>query len=83
MTQTAYYSDYGVRVRTERPPPSDTADFKDLMRKQAGTADHALRSRSIRIDHLCAPGNGSRPPVAAVAEGVAELVGMFKEREQG
>ncbi|WP_328342408.1 hypothetical protein [Streptomyces violaceus] len=38
MTQTAHYRDYGVRVRTQRPPLSDTGDFEDLMRKKAGTA---------------------------------------------
>ncbi|MFC9505056.1 hypothetical protein [Streptomyces sp. NPDC057002] len=37
MTQTAHYRDYGVRVRAERPPVSDTGDFADLMRKKAGT----------------------------------------------
>ncbi|MGK5691541.1 hypothetical protein ACSNOJ_01265 [Streptomyces sp. URMC 128] len=37
MTQTAHYGDYGVRVRTQRPPVSDTGDFDDLMRKKAGT----------------------------------------------
>ncbi|MFJ3618917.1 hypothetical protein ACIPSH_12305 [Streptomyces iakyrus] len=37
MTQTAHYADYGVAVRAERPPASDTGDFKDLMRKRTGT----------------------------------------------
>jgi hypothetical protein len=37
MTQTAHYTDYGVAVRAERPPQSDTGDFEDLMRKQSGT----------------------------------------------
>ncbi|MET9811569.1 hypothetical protein ABZ322_20005 [Streptomyces sp. NPDC006129] len=37
MTQTAHYGDYGVRVRAERPPLSDTGDFEDLMRKRTGT----------------------------------------------
>ncbi|KOV93402.1 lipoprotein [Streptomyces sp. NRRL B-1140] len=36
MTQTAHYADYGVEVRAERPPRSDTGDFEDLMRKQPG-----------------------------------------------
>ncbi|MBD0419149.1 hypothetical protein H0H10_08185 [Streptomyces sp. TRM S81-3] len=31
LTQTAYYSDYGVRVSAERPPAGDTADFKELL----------------------------------------------------
>jgi hypothetical protein len=38
MTQTAHYGDYGVRVRAQRPPLSDTGDFEDLMRKRAGTS---------------------------------------------
>ncbi|MFJ7291708.1 hypothetical protein [Streptomyces collinus] len=37
MTQTAHYADYGVRVRADRPPASDTGDFEDLMRKRTGT----------------------------------------------
>jgi hypothetical protein len=37
MTQTAHYGDYGVRVRAQRPPLSDTGDFEDLMRKKSGT----------------------------------------------
>ncbi|MFC8140351.1 hypothetical protein ACFUKV_01070 [Streptomyces paradoxus] len=36
MTQTAHYADYGVQVRAERPPASDTGDFEDLMRKRTG-----------------------------------------------
>ena len=35
-TQTAYYSDYGVKVSATRPPASDTEDFKDLLKKQGG-----------------------------------------------
>ncbi|GHB44914.1 putative lipoprotein [Streptomyces viridiviolaceus] len=34
LTQTAYYSDYGVRVSAERPPVGDTADFKELLEAQ-------------------------------------------------
>ncbi|MFF7732543.1 hypothetical protein [Streptomyces sp. NPDC007984] len=37
LTQTAHYADYGVPVRAERPPASDTGDFEDLVRKQSGT----------------------------------------------
>ncbi|UXY29276.1 hypothetical protein [Streptomyces sp. HUAS TT20] len=37
MTQTAYYSDYGVKVSAEKPPASDTRDFTDLL-KSTGTA---------------------------------------------
>lgn len=36
LTQTAYYSDYGVTVSAERPPAADTADFKELLRSQTG-----------------------------------------------
>ncbi|MFE0511386.1 hypothetical protein [Streptomyces sp. NPDC058964] len=32
MTQTAYYSDYGVKVTAEEPPASDTKDFTDLVK---------------------------------------------------
>ncbi|MFC8097417.1 hypothetical protein [Streptomyces sp. NPDC057363] len=32
LTQTAYYSDYGVAVSAERPPAGDTADFTELLR---------------------------------------------------
>jgi hypothetical protein len=38
LTQTAYYSDYGVRVTAAEPPASDTEDFKDLLKKQGGSA---------------------------------------------
>ncbi|GGL74361.1 putative lipoprotein [Streptomyces fumigatiscleroticus] len=37
LTQTAYYSDYGVKVTAERPPAGDTQDFKDLLERQGGT----------------------------------------------
>ncbi|KUN26454.1 hypothetical protein AQJ23_14900 [Streptomyces antibioticus] len=37
LTQTAYYSDYGVKVSAEKPPASDTEDFKTLLEKQGGT----------------------------------------------
>ncbi|NEB13273.1 hypothetical protein G3I32_31305 [Streptomyces coelicoflavus] len=36
LTQTAYYSDYGVSVSAERPPAADTADFKELLASQTG-----------------------------------------------
>jgi hypothetical protein len=35
--QTAYYSDYGVKVSATRPPASDTEDFKELLKQQGGT----------------------------------------------
>ncbi|MEU8731105.1 hypothetical protein AB0C68_17230 [Streptomyces tendae] len=35
LTQTAYYSDYGVQVSAARPPAADTADFKELLASQA------------------------------------------------
>lgn len=34
LTQTAYYSDYGVKVSAARPPAADTADFKELLASQ-------------------------------------------------
>ncbi|MEU1847857.1 hypothetical protein ABZ499_00910 [Streptomyces sp. NPDC019990] len=37
MSQTVHYGDYGVRVRADRPPLSDTADFDELMVKHAGS----------------------------------------------
>ncbi|MER7838961.1 hypothetical protein ABTY98_24555 [Streptomyces sp. NPDC096040] len=37
MTQTAYYSDYGVRVTAEQPPVGDTEDFRTLLKQQGGT----------------------------------------------
>ncbi|MFG3152966.1 hypothetical protein ACGF7W_13095 [Streptomyces sp. NPDC048219] len=35
LSQTAYYSDYGVPVPVERPPAADTADFKELLKAPA------------------------------------------------
>ncbi|MFE5141676.1 hypothetical protein ACFRDV_29120 [Streptomyces fagopyri] len=32
MSSTTYYSDYGVKVSSQAPPASDTADFKDLLK---------------------------------------------------
>jgi hypothetical protein len=34
LTQTAYYSDYGVRVSAAKPPASDTEDFRELLARQ-------------------------------------------------
>ncbi|MDN0193698.1 hypothetical protein [Streptomyces sp. S.PNR 29] len=34
LTQTAYYSDYGVKVAAERPPAGDTQDFRKLLEKR-------------------------------------------------
>ncbi|PPS82799.1 hypothetical protein [Streptomyces sp. MH60] len=34
LTQTAYYSDYGVTVPAARPPAADTTDFKELLASQ-------------------------------------------------
>ncbi|MDH6517162.1 hypothetical protein M2164_003612 [Streptomyces sp. SAI-208] len=31
VTQTAHYSDYGVKVAVRRPPAADTEDFKNLL----------------------------------------------------
>lgn len=36
LTQTAYYSDYGVKVSAQQPPAGDTQDFQALLRKQGG-----------------------------------------------
>ncbi|MDO0935583.1 hypothetical protein QQY66_29370 [Streptomyces sp. DG2A-72] len=38
LTQTAYYSDYGVQVTAAEPPASDTEDFRELLKKQGGSA---------------------------------------------
>ncbi|MEU0069627.1 LppX_LprAFG lipoprotein [Streptomyces sp. NPDC006332] len=38
LTQTAHYSDYGVRVSTRRPPADDTEDFRNLLAQQGGSA---------------------------------------------
>jgi hypothetical protein len=35
LSQTAYYSDYGVPVPVEPPPAADTADFKELLKTPA------------------------------------------------
>ncbi|MFH8802492.1 LppX_LprAFG lipoprotein [Streptomyces sp. NPDC017936] len=35
-SQTAFFSDYGVRVTARRPPAEDTADFEDLLRRPTG-----------------------------------------------
>jgi hypothetical protein len=34
LTQTAYYSDYGVRVLAAKPQASDTEDFRKLLERQ-------------------------------------------------
>lgn len=36
VTQTAHYSDYGVKVAVHKPPAADTEDFKNLL-SQSGT----------------------------------------------
>ncbi|KUN99077.1 hypothetical protein [Streptomyces caeruleatus] len=36
LTQTAYYSDYGVKATVEKPPAEDTADLKRLLTGSAG-----------------------------------------------
>ncbi|WP_030930573.1 hypothetical protein [Streptomyces sp. NRRL S-646] len=46
-TQTAYYSDYGVKVSAPKPPASDTEDFRQLLKKQGmtpGSSDTASGS---------------------------------------
>ncbi|MCG7202818.1 hypothetical protein [Streptomyces arenae] len=37
MTQTAYYSDYGVEVSARQPPAGDTEDFRTLLGRQGGS----------------------------------------------
>ncbi|MFF4900189.1 hypothetical protein [Streptomyces sp. NPDC001068] len=37
MTQTTYYSGYGVRVTAERPPAGDNRDFGTLLKQRDGT----------------------------------------------
>jgi hypothetical protein len=37
LTQTAYYSDYGVKVSAKKPPAGDTEDFKELLKQQGST----------------------------------------------
>ncbi|MFG2960009.1 hypothetical protein ACGF5O_40590 [Streptomyces sp. NPDC048291] len=37
MTQTAHYSDYGVKVSARKPPAGDTEDFESLLKKQGAT----------------------------------------------
>lgn len=37
MTQTAHYSDYGVKISAQKPPAGDTEDFKTLLQKQGAT----------------------------------------------
>ncbi|MGY6024840.1 hypothetical protein [Streptomyces spinosirectus] len=34
-SQTAYYSDYGVKASAVRPPAGDTEDFRQLLKKQS------------------------------------------------
>lgn len=36
LTQTAYYSDYGLKVSAKEPPADDTEDFRDLLERQGG-----------------------------------------------
>ncbi|MFJ8634596.1 hypothetical protein [Streptomyces sp. NPDC093568] len=33
LTQTAYYSDYGVKAAVEKPPAGDTADLEELLKE--------------------------------------------------
>ncbi|MGW3127237.1 hypothetical protein [Streptomyces sp. NPDC001123] len=37
MSQTAHYSDYGVKVSAQKPPAGDTEDFKTLLTNQGAT----------------------------------------------
>src|SRR5690348_1876184 len=46
MTQTSYYTDYGVKVSVAKPPASDTEDFTALLKKQGAGANTAVGSAS-------------------------------------
>ncbi|WP_181803602.1 LolA-like protein [Streptomyces shenzhenensis] len=37
MTQTAHYSDYGVKADARRPPAGDTADFRTLLKRRGAS----------------------------------------------
>jgi hypothetical protein len=54
MTNTTYFSDYGVKVSPEAPPASDTEDFKDLV-KSLGAAGSGNTSSGSATG---APGSG-------------------------
>jgi hypothetical protein len=41
LTQTAYYTDYGVKATAEKPPAADTVDLKELLKKRGGLGDGA------------------------------------------
>jgi hypothetical protein len=43
-TQTAYYSDYGVKVNATVPPASDTEDFTALLKKQGAGSNSSSGS---------------------------------------
>ncbi|MER7700637.1 hypothetical protein [Streptomyces sp. NPDC096095] len=36
FNSTLFYSDYGIEVPSERPPASDTVDFKEMMKQEGG-----------------------------------------------
>jgi hypothetical protein len=37
LTQTAHYSDYGVKVTVDKPPARDTEDFRKLLERHGGS----------------------------------------------
>ncbi|MFE9701201.1 hypothetical protein [Streptomyces sp. NPDC006270] len=41
FNSTLFYSDYGIEVPSERPPASDTVDFKEMMKQEGGAAGGA------------------------------------------
>lgn len=41
LNSTVFYSDYGTKVSVERPPASDSVDFKELLKKQQGASGSA------------------------------------------
>jgi len=44
LTQTAYYSGYGVKVSAKKPPVRDTEDFKELLKRQGNEGGLGGRS---------------------------------------
>ncbi len=41
LNSTVFYSDYGTKVSVERPPASDSIDFKELLKQQQGASGSA------------------------------------------
>lgn len=41
LNSTVFYSDYGTKVSVERPPASDSVDFKEFLKQQQGATGSA------------------------------------------